>query len=67
MSDGGGDITNLKYKFSRGTGVFSGKFMHPDTGRMVSFAGILDQFQAVGGGYFTGVDQTGLVRLQASP
>lgn len=67
LSDSGGDITNLKYSFSRGTGVFSGKFMHPDTGRTVSFAGILDQFQAVGGGYFLGVDQSGLVRLQASP
>lgn len=67
LSDSGGDITNLKYRFSRGTGVFSGKFMHPDSGRMVSFKGVLDQFQAVGGGHFLGVDQTGLVRLQASP
>lgn len=67
ISDSGGDITNLKYSFSRGTGVFRGKFMHPDTGRLVSFAGVLDQWQAVGGGYFLGLDQAGLVRLEANP
>lgn len=67
LADGGGDLTNLKYSLSRSTGIFRGKFIHPNTGRLASFAGVLDQWQAVGGGYFLGLDQTGLVRLEAAP
>ena len=67
LVDNGGDITNLKYSLSRGTGIFRGKFKYPNTGRSVSFVGILDQWQAVGGGYFLGADQTGLVRLEPTP
>ncbi len=63
LGDLGGDIPGLSFSLSRGTGIFRGRFTHPDNGRRTSFAGVMDQIAGVGGGYFIGINQGGLVRL----
>lgn len=63
----GGDLAGLTYRLNRSTGVFRGKFVRPENGRSVSYAGVLDQRSDLGAGYFLGSDQGGLVRLEAAP
>jgi hypothetical protein len=63
----GGSITNLKFSLSRGTGKFTGKFTHPVSGKSTSYAGILDQGQDIGAGYFLAPTQGGLIRLEPDP
>jgi len=67
LTDNGGGIANLTFSLNRSTGVFRGRFTHPDSGRRTSYAGILDQLQDVGAGYFLGSDQGGLARLESVP
>jgi hypothetical protein len=67
LADNGGGISNLSFSLSRSTGIFRGKFLHPASGRRVSYAGILDQLQDLGAGCFLGLDQGGLVRLEPVP
>lgn len=62
-----GAITNLTFSLERKTGAFRGKFIHPVTGRRTSYAGALNQLEQIGAGYFLGLDQGGLVRLEADP
>ena len=67
LTDLGGGIENLKFSLTTKTGLFKGKFTHPGLEKTVSYSGVLDQLQDVGGGYFIGSDQGGLVRLEAAP
>jgi hypothetical protein len=67
LMDNGGEINGVSFRSSRSTGVFRGKFLHPNTGRRTFFSGILDQFAAVGGGFFLDLDQGGLVRFETAP
>jgi hypothetical protein len=67
LTDHGGGIAKLKFSLSRSTGKISGKFTHPESGKTTSYAGVLDQLQDFGAGYFLGTDQGGLVRLEPVP
>jgi hypothetical protein len=67
LTDLGGGIENLKFSLTTKTGLFKGKFTHPGLEKTVSYSGVLDQLQELGGGYFIGSDQGGLVRLEAAP
>lgn len=64
LGDLGGHVAGLTFSLSRSTGIFRGKFIHPDNGRRTSYVGVLDQLAGVGGGYFIGINQAGLVRLE---
>lgn len=63
----GGDITGLTFSLNLGAGQFSGRFVHPATGKRVSYFGALDQLVGIGAGYFLATDQGGLFRLQPAP
>jgi len=67
LKDNGGGITGLTFSLKRGNGVIKGKFKHPVTGKKTSYAGVVDPLQEVGGGFFLGTDQGGLIRFEASP
>jgi len=67
LTDNGGGLSGLTFRLSRSSGVFRGKFIHPDTSRRTSFVGIMDQLADIGAGFFLGTDQGGLVRLEAVP
>jgi hypothetical protein len=64
LGDLGGHIANLSFSLSRSSGIFRGRFTHPDNGRRTSYAGVIDQIAGIGGGYFLGIDQGGWVRLE---
>jgi hypothetical protein len=63
----GGALPKLSFSLNRSTGKFTGKFTQPENGRKISYAGILDQLQDIGAGYFMDATQGGLVRLEAAP
>jgi hypothetical protein len=67
MINNGGGLSMLSFSLNRSTGKFSGKFTQPESGRKVSYAGVLDQLQDIGAGYFLDAKQCGLVRLEAAP
>jgi hypothetical protein len=67
LRDNGGDVAGLSFRLSRSTGVFRGRFVHPESGRRTAYAGILDPLQDVGAGYFLGADQGGRVNLEPAP
>jgi len=67
LINNGGSISKIKFTLNRGTGKFAGKFTHPESGKSTSYAGVLDQGQDIGAGYFLGSNQGGLVRLEAAP
>ena len=57
----------LRMAINRASGLFSGTFLHPVTGRAVAFAGVVFQKQSVGGGFFLGPDQGGSITIGAAP
>lgn len=67
LVNNGGGLPKLSFSLSRSTGKFTGKFTHPESGRKISYAGVLDQLQDIGAGYFLDATQCGLVRLEAAP
>ncbi|HXJ59565.1 MAG TPA: hypothetical protein VNU68_23215 [Verrucomicrobiae bacterium] len=67
FTDNGGGLGNLTFSLNTGTGVFKGKFTHPDTGKRMSYSGALHQLTAVGTGFFMDRDQGGFFGLQAVP
>ena len=56
-----GDITNLTLKLTPKTGLFSGGFRHPATGKTTKFQGAVLQLQDFGAGYFLGTNESGYV------
>ncbi len=64
--DAGGDLAGLKLAVNARTGWFSGKFVHPITGRKTAYAGAVFQFVDAGGGYFLGTDLGGTITLTAA-
>lgn len=67
LTNNGGDMVNLSFSLNRNTGVFSGRFRDPQSGRTPSYSGALFQNEGIGGGHFLGSNQGGLVQLQATP
>jgi hypothetical protein len=67
LVDKGGKVAKLKFSLGRSTGKISGTFTHPDSSKKTSYAGVLDQKQDIGAGYFLGTSQGGLIRLEAAP
>ncbi len=66
----GPDPTQLKLKFTRATGGFSGTFVHPQNGKKSKLAGVILQsaganpVRHVGYGWFPGSTQTGAILLE---
>jgi hypothetical protein len=58
-----GGLSGLTVKLNPTTGILTGTFLHPATGRKTSWAGAVFQFLDAGGGYFLGSDRGGVVRL----
>jgi hypothetical protein len=56
-----------KFKITSTTGLFSGSFPNPVTGKSAKFSGVLLQKQNLGGGSFLGTDQSGFVTLEPAP
>jgi len=48
------------------TGLFTGQYVEPVTGRKVSLAGAVLQSNRVAGGFFLGTNQSGAVWLQGN-
>jgi hypothetical protein len=67
LVNNGGALPKLSFSLSRSTGKFTGKFTHPESGKKISYAGVLDQLQDIGAGYFLDSTQAGLVRLEPAP
>jgi hypothetical protein len=67
LTSNGGSISNLTFGLNRNTGAFSGHFRDPQTGGFRNYYGALFQNQDIGGGFFLGSSQGGLVRLEAAP
>jgi Big-like domain-containing protein/List-Bact-rpt repeat protein len=57
----------LKISISTATGSFRGSVGNPTGGKAISFAGVVLQKQNVGGGFFTGTNQTGRAHLGPDP
>jgi hypothetical protein len=55
--------THLSLTITPSTGLFKGTFLNPDTGKNVSFQGVLLKKTNVGVGYFLGTEQAGGVYL----
>jgi hypothetical protein len=62
-----GNVTNLTFKLTPKTGLFSGGFRHPVTGKTTKFQGAVLQLQDFGAGYFLGTNQSGYVILEPTP
>lgn len=64
----GENPNQLSLKLTPGTGLLSGTFLHPMTGRKVKFNGALLQLPSpegpMGGGWFLGTSESGYLRLQ---
>ena len=58
---------HLTITLSLANGLFSGTFIHPTLHRLVGFRGALLQKQNIGGGFFLGSDQGGVVRIDPNP
>jgi hypothetical protein len=56
-----------KFKINSATGLFSGSFQNPATGKSIKFSGALLQKQNLGAGFFLGTDQSGFVTLEPAP
>jgi len=67
LTDNGGGLGSLSFSLNTGTGIFKGKFTHPDTGKKISYYGALHQLTAIGTGFFLDEDQGGFFGLQAAP
>ncbi len=52
-------------KMDATTGIMSGTFLHPDTGKNVEFRGITVQKSGWRSGYFLGTDRSGVVHLSS--
>jgi hypothetical protein len=62
-----GDVTNLTLKFTPKTGLFSGGFRHPATGKTTKFQAAVLQLQNFGAGYFLGTNESGYVTIEPVP
>ncbi|MGD0016476.1 MAG: fibronectin type III domain-containing protein [Verrucomicrobiia bacterium] len=60
-----GNITNLTLKLTPKTGLFSGGFWHPATGKTTKFQGAVLQLQDFGAGYFLGTNESGYVTFES--
>jgi len=67
LTSNGGTISNLTFSLNPNTGIFSGRFRDPETARTRYYYGALIQNEGIGGGYFLGANQGGLVQLEAAP
>ncbi|MEO7516484.1 MAG: CehA/McbA family metallohydrolase [Verrucomicrobiota bacterium] len=56
----------LSMRLNISAGSFSGRFVHPVTGKPIPFRGALLQNQNSSSGFFLGTNQSGSVRLRAS-
>jgi hypothetical protein len=56
-----------KFKITSATGLFSGSFPNPATGKSAKFSGAILQKQNLGAGFFLGTDQSGFVTLEPAP
>ena len=56
-----------KMRIGPGTGIVTGSFLHPDLGRIVTFAGVILQKQARALGHFTAAERTGTITVQRNP
>ena len=63
-----GNVTNLTLKLTPKTGLFSGGFRHPATGKTTKFQGAVLQFDRdFGAGYFLGTNESGYVTIEPVP
>ena len=67
FTDNGGSFANLKFKLASKTGLFSGSFTHPATGRTTKYYGGLLQDRNDGAGFFLGTNVGGILRLDEAP
>jgi hypothetical protein len=51
----------LTLAITTGSGLFKGSAQNPDTGKSISFSGVVLEKQGFGGGFFLGTNQTGRV------
>jgi uncharacterized repeat protein (TIGR03803 family) len=56
-------VDNLKMTINATSGMFTGSFVHPVSGRTVNMQGVLFQKQNIGGGFFVGPTQSGAVNI----
>ena len=64
FSNRGGSISNLTFSLSTKIGSFKGSFRHPVTARTTKYSGVLLKNQNLGGGFFLGTNQGGILRLR---
>lgn len=62
----GPNPANIQVRVSPASGVFTGSFVDPGTGRKRSFRGVITQRQQYGSGLFVGINHTGTVILSES-
>ena len=62
-----GNTNRIKLAISVTNGTFSGSFRNPLTRKTNTFTGALLQLAQLGGGRFTGTNQTGFVLLEPVP
>jgi len=67
LTSNSGPIEKLTFSLNRKTGVFNGRFREPQSGISRSYFGAVVQFDDLGGGYFLGLNQGGLVSLLPAP
>ena len=61
------DAGQLKMRIGPATGIVTGSFIHPELGRIVSFAGVILQKQARAIGHFSAPNRTGTITMQRNP
>jgi hypothetical protein len=57
----------LKLSLSASSGLFSGSFISPTTGKKVSIQGALFRHRKLARGYFIDASQSGQISLEAAP
>ncbi len=66
LMENDGPLTRVTLNLTRKNGVFRGQFYHPVGRRVVKYSGVVLQNLDYGAGYFLGLDQGGLIRLEST-
>jgi uncharacterized repeat protein (TIGR02543 family) len=57
------NLAKMTVTISPSTGIWSGRFIHPDSGRVTTFHGAISQKQQLGLGFFLTLEESGAVSL----